>query len=292
MKLTSKRQIACLLIILVFIVAAIPATAENSWRFVSMADSRGDTNGVNVQVFGKIIDLVNSENPDLVLFEGDAFSGSKDDNGLISQMDTWLSVINRLNCSWYYSTGNHEIITKNSEMLVKSKIKMPMNGPSAVKELVYSFDHNNAHFVCLDSNKYGDAHRIQADWLASDLKANKKPHIFVFAHEPAYPSGPHIGSSLDKFPVERDVFWSLLVKSGVGVYFCGHEHLYARSSHKGVLQIISGTCGAPIYSGFKGTIGAYHYVVVDVFKDHVSGVAKDDSGKVIDSWSYQLKASR
>lgn len=272
--------------IIIFLLIVLPISSY-AWKFVSMADSRGDDNGVNMKVFSAIIDRVNAENPDLVIFQGDAVSGSKNPKVLSSQMDTWLSVMKKLKCRWYYVPGNHEIRSAACEDVLRKKIDQPLNGPPGHKELVFSFDHKNAHFVGLNSYHPGETHRVQIEWLAQDLKSTNKPHIFVMAHDPAYPVGPHVKSSLDAHPDERDAFWKLMEKAGVRIYFCGHEHLYKRSRHGNIFQVINGTCGAPIYKG-RDAISKYHYVVVEVDGAKVRCEAKDMEGKTFDSWEYSV----
>lgn len=280
------RALVFALVTILFLAAS--AAPSFGWKFVSMADSRGSDNGVNTAVLTQIVNLVNSENADLVIFQGDAVSGSSTDSVLSSQMDTWLSVMNNLNCPWYFSPGNHEIRTATSEAVLRTKVDQPLNGPPGHEEMVYSFDHQNAHFVSLNSNHYGEAHHVQRAWLSTDLAGTSQPHIFVMAHEPAYPVGPHVGSSLDVYPTERDDFWNIMSNAKVGMYFCGHEHLYSRSTHGSIYQIINGTCGAPIYSGPPGTIGEYHYVVVEIDGYNVYCEAKDNTGALLDSWSYAV----
>ncbi|MDI6827646.1 MAG: metallophosphoesterase [Armatimonadota bacterium] len=257
------------------------------WKFVSMADSRGGDNSVNMKVFLAIIDRVNAEKPDLVIFQGDAVSGSKDPKVLSSQMDTWLSAMKKLKCRWYYVPGNHEIRSAACEDVLREKIVQPLNGPPGHKELVFSFDYKNAHFVGLNSYHPGEAHRVQIKWLEEDLKSTTKPHIFVMAHDPAYPVGPHVKSSLDAYPKERDAFWKIMEKAGVRIYFCGHEHLYKRSRHGNIYQVINGTCGAPTYKG-ESAVSKYHYVVVEVDGPKVRCTAKDKEGKAFDEWEYSV----
>lgn len=269
----------------VLLAAACPSFG---WKFASIADSRGSDNGVNTAELTKIVNCINSENVDLVIFQGDAVTGSTNDATLSSQMDTWLGVMSNLNCPWYYSAGNHEIQTATSENVLRTKVNQPLNGPAEHKEMVYSFDYQNAHFVSLNSNHYGEVHKVQRSWLATDLAFAMQPHIFVMAHEPAYPAGPHVGSSLDVYASERDDFWNIMSGNGVGIYFCGHEHLYARSKHGSIYQVINGTCGAPIHTGWPGTIAQYHYVVVEINGCDVQCTAKNDTGGALDSWSYSV----
>lgn len=281
-----RRASLAISIIAVVLLTAVPASA---WKFVSMADSRGDDNGVNTTVLTAIVNLVNAENVDFVLFQGDAVNGSSDDLVLSSQFDTWLGVMNNLNCPWYFVPGNHEIRSSGSEGVLRSKLNQPTNGPPGHEELVFSFEHQNAHFSCLNSNHLGEAHMVQTSWMITDLAATTKPHKFVMAHEPAYPAGPHIGSSLDVYPADRDAFWTAMENKGVGMYFTGHEHFYHRSTHGSIYQVINGTCGAPLYSA-PGAISQYHFVIVDINNNTVQCTAKNDSGGVIDTWSYAIAA--
>jgi len=280
------RKARVILLAIAFLLAQNPSFG---WKFASFADSRGSNNGVNTAELSKIVNRINLEGVDIALFQGDAVSGYCDDACLSSQMDTWLSVMANLNCPWYFCPGNHELESRaSSENVLRNKLDQPTNGPPGHLEMVYSFDYANAHFVSLNSNHYGEQHKVQRSWLASDLGATTQPHIFVMAHEPGYPKGPHIGSSLDVYPSERDDFWNIMSRAGVGVYFCGHEHLYARSKQGAIFQVINGTCGAPIATGYPGTNPVYSYVIVEIDGYRVSCQAKNDTGTVIDSWTYTV----
>lgn len=276
------RTVALLLLAL----AAAGGGHTEPWRFVSMADSRGSDNGVNTTVLSQIVSLINTEDCDLVIFAGDAVTGSSNNATLDSQLNTWKSIMDELTCPYYPVVGNHEIQSPTSHLIFISKFVLPTNGPPGLEELVFSFDHENAHFVGLDSNVWGDFHRVQTDWLDADLAATEKPHVFTYGHEPAYPVGPHVGSSLDVYPAERDYFWSVLSSWDTGPYFCGHEHLYNRQLRGQVYQVINGTCGAPIHTGYGGDF--YHYVVVEVDGFTVELTCKDWLGAVRDNFSYTI----
>ena len=275
-----------IMLLAVTLIAASPAIS--AWKFVSIADSRGDTNGVNVTELTKIVNQINAENVDLVIFEADSVTGSSSDTTLGSMMDTWLSVMNTLNCPWYFTAGNHEVSTSTSENVLRSKMSMPTNGPAGDQEMTYSFDHQNAHFVALNSWRYGQSNHVDRSWLTTDLAATSQPHIFVYTHSPGYPVGPHAGDSLNQYASERDDLWNIMTNKGVRMFFCGHEHLYQRSLHGSIYQVINGTCGAPFHTGYAGTIAQYHYVVVTVDGNNVSATTKNDTGGVLDSWSYSI----
>ena len=276
----------CAAALAVALLLGVPAAA--AWKFASIADSRGASAGVNTAVLSAVVERINAEGVELVLFEGDAINGYCTQDCLSSEMDSWLAVMNRLSAPWFFSPGNHDIGgSLQAEDILRQKVSQPLNGPAEQQELVYSFDHRDAHFVSLNSDHPGQEHRIQQAWLEADLAATHQPHVFVFAHQPAYPAGPHIGSSLDAYPAERDRFWDVLTARGVRMYFCGHEHLYVRAGHGWVTQVINGTCGAPLATGdYADILSVYHYVVVTVDGPKVTCQAKDLNGGVIDSWQY------
>jgi hypothetical protein len=100
--MNHRFRISAFLAVLL-ILAASPSFA---WKFVSIADSRGDNNGVNTTILTKIVNRINAESVDLVIFQGDAIDQSITDAMASSYLDTFISVMNKLNCPWYFSPGN------------------------------------------------------------------------------------------------------------------------------------------------------------------------------------------
>jgi len=261
------------------------------FSFVSMADSRGADNGVNSAVLGTLADLVAAENAEFVVFQGDLINGSSDTTVMTSQLNHWRDVMAPLYSSDMYGAkvyagvGNHEIWTTSQEAVWQSIFtELPDNGPAGETYMTYSFDYGNSHFIMMDTNRAGEAHTINYDWLAADLAATTAEHIFVMGHEPAFPVGPHLGSSLDVYPEQRDAFWQLMSDNNVDIYFTGHEHLYNHIEVGGIHQVLNGTSGAPIYGGYGGDF--YHYALVTVDGGTVSVDVIDDSGTVRDSFNY------
>lgn len=261
-------------------VLALMCTAAFGWKFASMADSQGFNNGVNTVVLTKLVNQINTEHVDFVIFQGDAITGSADDAACGSQMNTWLSIMGNLNCPWYFVPGNHDIQSPTAqENVLRSRVNQPLNGPSSDLEMVYWFDYQNARFIGLNSDHYGQQHLIQKDWLRSVLQNTTQPLIFVMAHEAAY------GGGLDAYPSERDEFWSILTQYGVNTYFCGHRHYFHRALYGSVYQVVNGGAGGELVTGVPGTIAQYHYVVVEVIGLNLYGWCKSDTGAILDSWT-------
>ena len=277
-----RNKIRNMIVVVVVLLAV--SSPSFAWKFASTADSQGGDNGVNVAMLTKIINQINAEGVDLLIMQGDLVSGSSTDSTLASQYDTWKSVMSGLNCPYYVVPGNHDVSTSNSENIWRSKMDMPLNGPTGYQETVWSFDHENAHFVGLNSNHYGEAHLIQEAWLIDDLNNTTQQHIFTMCHEPAFSKGAHMGSHLGTYPAERDDFWNILASHNSGLFFCGHEHYYSFSREGSVYQLINGPSGGGPRGGFPNTIGQYNYVVVTVDGPNLHGVAKNDNGQVIHTW--------
>ena len=268
---------------------ATPCFAD--FRFAVMGDTRdysGD--GINVKTMKAILEKIKQEKVDFIVVTGDMITGSAKSSIHLNRLKKWKGIIERYGISFYIGVGNHEIESELSENIVRSVFEMPENGPSGFKELIYSFDYKNAHFVMLDTEAFNNFHAIgevQLKWLKEDVEKNQKKTIFIFGHDPAYPVYNHIGSSLDKYAVERDELWGIFKKYKVSAYICGHEHLYNMSIHDGVYQIIAGGGGAHIAAPVeKG--GFYNFIVIDVKDDGAIGITvKDIKGFIKDAFSIE-----
>jgi hypothetical protein len=187
--------------------------------------------------------------------------------------------------AWFSAVGNHELPGAGQESEPGENLAWlrthtgGAHGPGALPDLIsrgpagcpdttYSFEHGSVHVAVL--NLYCDATGAAATdgdvsdalyaWLAADLAATEKPHVFVVGHEPAYPqpdahSGRlrHLGDSLDQHPAHRDRFWSLLAAEGVTAYVCGHTHGYSATRIDGVWQIDVGHSAGMGDSGARST---------------------------------------
>jgi len=111
----------------------------------------------------------------------------------------------------------------------------------------------------------------QLEWLKKVLKASKAKYKFASFHRPMFPPkgiGHHHKDSLNIHPKLRDELLGLFKKYGVKYVYCGHEHFYNKQDHDGVVQIISGGAGAPLYAD-EAHGGFYHFLIVKVTKDGI-----------------------
>ncbi len=220
----------------------------------------------------------------------------------------------------------------SSEVLFAAEFVNPRNGPRRVspvfppyEETVYSFDWGNVHWVMLNNNYFekgtgdltkehpGEWEGILRDeqlaWLDEDLGAARArgiEHLFVAAHEPAFPNGGHVkdamwwNGEIPEIVEMRDRFWNILVKHRVLAAFFGHEHNYSRTLIDStvnpeftvpVWQIITGAGGAPFYARNERTpwadaVRAFfpltHFCLVEVAGENVTLRALSPEGQTLD----------
>ncbi len=160
---------------------------------------------------------------------------------------------------WYPVLGNHDPESPSSMRYLRDySMTLPNvvnRGPKGCEATTFSFDWADTHFVVL--NQYfdgvndwgieGDMVPELLEWLAADLAATGKKHIFVFGHEPLIPMPDmdngrirHQGDSLDENPESAFAFHRLMMQHGVDAYVCGHTHNTSYAKINGLWQIDAG----------------------------------------------------
>ena len=229
--------------------------------------------------YKKIVSMIMERKPDFVVNTGDmiATPGSRQDWAKFWEMSKPITV------PYFLTVGNHDVHPKVplSEKRYKEEVDLPGN------ELYYSFTAGNSLFVVLDSYIDDQEKRIsgeQLKWLEGVFVNSQQKHKFVFLHHPLYTDlgkGHHAHDSVDAYPDSRDRLEALFAKFKVDAVFAGHEHYYERRTVDGIIHIITGGGGAPIYD--KEEYGGFnHFVQVTVDGDKVSAEVVDISGKVRD----------
>lgn len=265
LKFRSRPQVSVLIFTVIFVIiltAHAAHAAEHSWRFIVTGDSRsnGEHNGVNVPILTEIANEIVKRDVDFVLLSGDLVVGSPEQEKIQSQLTTWMDVMKPVydaGIGVYPIRGNHD--TGGTKMSADSTawnniftgpFALPDNGPQNEKNLTYSFTHKNSLIIGLE--QYGhETHTINQDWFEKQLAENKKPHIFVYGHAPAFEV--HHKDCLDDHPEKRDDFITALQNAGGRLYFAGHDHFYDHAfanndfyPDNDIHQFIVGTAGAPL----------------------------------------------
>ena len=246
------------LVLISLLLAALLLTgcAHPKWTFIVTGDTRGDNNGVNTGILAELADETVKSKTDFILFSGDLVNGYNDQAALQSQLSTWRSIMMPVydaGISVYVLRGNHDVGDPPAATawnnIFKGRFTLPQNGPKGHENLTYSFTHKNAFVAALD--QYIETQRVPQAWLDKQLAKNKKPHVFLLGHEPAFKT-QHT-DCLDDYPDDRDVFWTSIEKAGARTYFCGHDHFYNHAKidddghpENDIHQYIVGSGGAPL----------------------------------------------
>jgi predicted phosphodiesterase len=245
-----------------------PNSTQASWKFIAVGDSQGSDNGINTTILSELATEIVDHGVDCVLFCGDLVWCRRFDE-LESELNIWCSIMEPVydaNIPIYTCRGNHES-DGNAAVWQSIFSDLPDNGPPGEEHMTYSVIHKNALFVALD--EYVNPHRVNQNWLDSELMKNSEPLVFVFGHEPAFHM--HHEDCLDDYPAERDRFWNSIKNAGGRTYFTGHDHFFDHAHvddgdgdpNNDVHQFTSGTAGAPFYTFSPPYDGDNSYYTVE-----------------------------
>ncbi|MEI7633629.1 MAG: metallophosphoesterase [bacterium] len=252
-----------------------------SFTFAAMGDHRSSP-----PAHLAIAQRVRLTDPELILDTGDLTNdGNKASNWDPQFFTPEKDVMSRI--CLFPSIGNHDGTAQN----YLDYFVLPAQ--SSGSERYYSFDYANAHYVVIDSYSNFSQGSAQHNWLVRDLEVNKnKPWLFAMMHNPPYSSSSH-GSDLPT----RNTLCPLFEAGGVDVVFSGHDHDYERSLVNGVLYIVTGGGGAPLYKSGRNSwtqfsSSQHHFTVVNVDNTTCAIQAVASDGAVIDAVSLSPSGVR
>lgn len=280
-------------------------------RFVFIADSRGDNNGVNKPALTKILQLIKelTPQPEYIIAGGDLVGGANSDSAFLSQLQNYKDIFTA-----YYPInmllpgfGNHEVGNSHEKLFQDFFKGFPETASvPGYDNTAYYLDVGNVRLIMLNSDYQNQIHEIadgQLEWLNTCTQKGNQMIKFVFVHEPPYPTGANIGYSLDVHPTQRDRFWQVIDSNNVMALFCAHEHNYSRrmidssfnaNFKRAVYQVTAGTSGAPVYTQYTSTKGVvvppnpvYHFAIIDVGQSTTTIKAISIDSKVIDQFTLQ-----
>ncbi len=260
------------------------------FKMIVFGDNRPDTDTAPVQPqeYSDLVDLVIAEEPHIVIMTGDYVLIVTESHSY--NLDAWERFTNITDRLGHYAPiygvlGNHDTSAYTGTLRLEyffDAFEM-YSEPSPYS----SFDYAGVHFTLLNSEEQYNNGRItgtQYDWLVDDLTNTSRSMKFVFAHQPLYPL-QHINSALDRNMTEMIRLQQLFEDMNVTLFAAGHDHLFNRLTVNGVVHIIAGGGGAPLYHTPWG--GAFfHYLKVDVSSGQVDFTAIDLSS--VTREQYQL----
>lgn len=266
------------------------AVGAESFKFAVFCDTRSDAeksglNGVNVAAVKAVSKHLKEQGAEFVLVPGDLICGNvKWYNPAPPASDDQYSAFLKAAASQgvglpgssaavplYAVRGNHEsyhdiMSPKEVEKAWFNNIgsSLPSNGPDGEVGFTYSFTRHNMLFVGLDEYmhigpKAKSNITYNEKWLLEQVRAQPNAQgVFIFGHTPAFAANHP--DCLDDDKVARDKLMTLVDK-GSGIYFCGHDHFYARAqvpvygrdgkTVKGYVEQIITPSGAPFLTGSR-----------------------------------------
>ncbi len=250
--------------------------STSSFRFAVFGDS-GDGSQNQKDVATRLLQV----QPDLVLHAGDIVypEASYD----LFETKFFQIYKDLLKSVWLApSMGNHDVTYNNGKSFTDVFVNPPNATKLADRELYYSFDYGNAHFVIL--NNYFSMSTVgsaQYNWLQNDLAASSQFWKFVVFHQPAYASDSSQSPRDDANIVKNLV--PLFEQYNVDIVFSGHWHDYERMfpllggqvstiEAGGVVYIVTGAGGAGLINIGSGTLNPrtaakvqkYHLTMIDI----------------------------
>lgn len=270
------------------------------WKFIAVGDTRGSssTDPINVTILSELAQEIVQQQAEFVIVPGDlVYAGSQP---LFQNWKDIMAPVYQAGIQVFPVLGNHDASDILSYLnLFKNDI--PTNGPPGETYRTFAFYNKNVLIVGMDN--YVSPHRINQTWLNQVFAQNTLPHIFVFAHEPAFKAN-HT-DCMDDYPTNRDAFWNSLINSGCKIYFCGHDHFYDRLKAGGIYQMIVGMGGAPFHTSYSyngsnsswNPVNQYHaavygytLVTINNLTVTVEFYKRQSAGNYIsnDVWSYAI----
>lgn len=233
----------------VFISLFVLNVPSFAFSFAVFGDNR-DGDKIYQKILNKVID---DEEIEFAFNTGDFVS-----HGKYEEYRDYLDLIKNLNIKIYHVQGNHDAIRQGYKYFNK------FFGPS-----YYSFDYENAHFIVLDNAFSASFDKAQYNWLLKDLESNKKIHAFVFMHKPNFDSTEFYPDHLMDSRRMNELLIKTFSKFKVDYVFAGHIHGYGKAERNGVVYVITGGAGAPLYIPYYAG-GFYHYVKITVDGDDIT----------------------
>ncbi len=219
-----------------------PSSAGPLFTFAVAGDSRSGP-----EIYGRVLDSVMAEGSEFLIHTGDLVN-----NGTEAQWQDFQGTMAGFTLPFYPVPGNHDGLAGGLDGY------LTYTGAPAAH---YSFDRAPVHFTMADSHQ-GGIGAAELAWLRQDLGATSQPVKFVVLHHPPFdPDGTdHI------MAYGNEGFMALMVEQGVDYVLAGHIHAYAQGERDGVVYVITGGAGAPLYrAGHPQAV--HHYLRVTVQQD-------------------------
>ncbi len=219
---------------------SVPKPVPADFSFVVLGDNRnGD------ETYARLLAMAKADGVGFLVNTGDLVPG-----GSVDQFKDFRKLMSGFSKPFYPVPGNHDVANDGT-----LSNYLQFSGAPAVH---YSFDRGQMHFSMANSS-LGDLNAAELRWLEADLAGTSLPvRIIVLHHPPFDPlGGSHV---LGRGASE---LMALAARYKVRYVLAGHIHEYAREVRDGVIYLVAGGGGAPLYPP-PDQGGFYHYVRITV----------------------------
>lgn len=250
---------------LLLLTAAAPAAPKRAspapigaekFTFVAYGDTRSDP-VAHKRVIQEIVGL----HPEFVLQSGDLVSDGRNPRQWI-QFDQITQPLRAAHIAYYPARGNHDLGT-----FYPHYVPGTFDSGDKINKLYYAFTRHRNRFIIVDSMEPYEPGSAQYVWLERELARSCKTAVstFVMFHEGPFSVGPH-----GPTPEAQKYLHPLFVRYRPRAVFCGHDHLYYRTSRDGVTYIVTGGGGAPPYRPENAQVA----IPGDVFQRDVDSLGR------------------
>ncbi len=239
------------------------------FQFAVLGDSRDGE-----KVYAYLIKRILERKPDFIIHLGDMVPSPRE-----TEWQAFFEASKPITLPFFPVVGNHDVsVGSSGDEAYRNQFQLPEG------KTYYAFRAGEVLFVVLDSEK-GRCRisKEQRSWLEGVLSSSKEKFKLAFIHRPLFPPLDSLkaGRALDKYPVDRDNLHGLFLRNRVKAVFEADDHRYDRREEDGILYLISGGGGAPLYTTQKRG-GYFHYVWVSVERERIEGEVVDLEGKIQD----------
>ena len=261
--------------------------ARERFSFGVIGDNRSDP-----KVFRRLTQKMAALPLDFVIHTGDtAGDGTKREHWY----NEWFGPAEELQARMpmLVAWGSHEVPQNtNSWLHYFYQMRSPLYGCA-----YYTFEQGPLRFIVLNTEDDFGLGSPQYLWLESVLQSNQAPYTVVVFHVAVLSGSSHAADAHTQ-EVRRNLA-PLLIRHGVALVLNGHDHTYSRSEYGGVVFVIAGGAGAPLYPARQflnpfvvcGTT-CYSYLVVDATPAMLHATAYTLDGTVIDAFSLTNRPRR
>ncbi len=274
LRLTQTSALGLALLLLTAATFAVPKRvplrtqgAAEKFTFVAYGDTR-----TNPLAHTKVIQEIVSLHPEFVLQSGDLVSDGRNARQW-AEFDKITQPLRAAHIAYYPARGNHDLGT-----FYPHYVPGTFDSGDKINRLYYAFTRHHNRFIIVDSMESYEPGSAQYVWLEREMARSKSAvSTFVMFHEGPFSVGPH-GPTLEA----QKYLHPLFVKYRPRAVFCGHDHLYYRTTRDGVTYIVTGGGGAPPYRPENAQIA----IPGDVFQKDVDTLGRPLNDAQYDALIY------